>query len=101
VIVKQPGCHGIGGGDITIFVCDRGMTPKVECSSCGRIAKFYCDFPLKGAKQGQLCCRPLCSECAVVFTEDECSQQFCQPHARLNEKKRSFAREKNKKISAG
>ena len=80
--LEQPGCKGFATANAVFFECNRGMKPKVRCSSCGSIAAVSCDYPLSGEKIGQVCGRPLCGKCDAGKGEN-----LCGPHARLIDKR--------------
>lgn len=68
-------CKVIGGNTI---VCGR-VQPGRRCK-CGTPTRLLCDFPLGGAKEGQTCDKPVCSNCSV---HEEPNKDYCLAHARL------------------
>lgn len=60
---------------LPIIVCSRAKAEKrVKCAFCGRTAKYYCDYPIKGGT----CSKPLCDKCRTVMGEE---QEYCPRHA--------------------
>lgn len=71
-------CQPISGpGGMTGFICSRGPRAK-PCCICGKPSSRLCDFPLRGAKAGRTCDRPLCAGCAVHVGPD---RDLCPAHA--------------------
>lgn len=69
-----------GGG--TAIVCGPRTRTKT-CVVCGRRqSSKLCDFPLRGAKAGKTCDRPLCERCAVHSEPDT---DYCPTHAHMVE----------------
>jgi len=56
-------CESIPMKNGVIFMCSRGSRKKPRCK-CGSLAVKLCDYPLRGAKSGSTCDRPLCARCA-------------------------------------
>lgn len=69
-----------GGG--YAIVC-RGRQPQKRCVHCGRPSSKLCDFPLRGAKTGKTCDRPICKRCAQHVPPDT---DYCKTHADLMER---------------
>lgn len=63
----------------TIIACTRGPRERHYCT-CGRVARFQCDYPLSGPKEGQMCDRWICGVCKQSVGED---RDYCPVHARL------------------
>lgn len=79
------GCRPFNaGGGVTGIACSRGSGKP--CSACGASkATRLCDYPLRGAKQGQTCSRPICDKCTVKVGPE---RDYCPPHARAGEQAR-------------
>lgn len=63
----------------TIIACTRGESHVHRCA-CGRVARFQCDFQLRGAKAGKTCDRWLCEGCRV---SQGAERDYCLAHARM------------------
>lgn len=70
------------GEVVTGFICGRKDRVKT-CVHCGRPPSKLCDFPLKGAKAGKTCDRPVCEQCATHVEPDT---DYCMTHAAIIEK---------------
>jgi len=72
-------CKVIAAGDGGVIIaCSRGQQ-RQRCA-CGRPADRLCDYPLRGAKAGQTCSRPICSRCATRVGPN---RDYCPAHARM------------------
>jgi hypothetical protein len=69
------------GGGFAI-VCGRGSRQRL-CTHCGKPSDKLCDYPLRGAKEGQTCSRPVCQKCATHVEPDT---DFCRTHAEMIER---------------
>jgi len=81
-------CKRIEGDGWSGFVCTRGGSQKQRCS-CGRVADYLCDFPLRGKKEGQTCDKPLCVKCAkLIKMTAQGGIHYCPAHQRMAEKEK-------------
>jgi len=81
------GCKGFGNKDAVIFVCDRTPKRTEACQSCGWSTTKSCDFPLKGAKEGQTCDRWVCDNCSTEMEVEGETVLLCPVHARIVKKR--------------
>lgn len=82
--------------DVFMFECTR-RSDLPDCDVCqvGR-AEHACAFPLRGKKEGQVCGRPLCKNCALLLAKSAAGpaagtaadlaaepKMYCGPHYRI------------------
>jgi hypothetical protein len=64
-----------------LSVCSRGAGARSRCIVCTTVYDIkLCDYPLRGAKAGQTCSRPVCGRHA---RHQEPDLDYCPAHARL------------------
>ena len=77
-------CDRIDLPDGYVIVCSERRRAK-RCSVCGRPGDLLCDYPLRGAKAGKTCDRPLCAKCTrrqapASSPNGTDSTDYCPPH---------------------
>ena len=61
-----------------VFMCTRGRGQQAATRcSCGRVAEYLCDFPLRGEKAGRTCDKPICSDHAKLIKHNT---HYCPDH---------------------
>lgn len=71
---------------VSVFFCGRGERKNCSTPGCQGRARFECDYPLSGRKQGQTCGKLLCTSCArrqPQAADVVLSLEYCPAHDKI------------------